>query len=266
MVIIDNTIIIELNNSHLFSTDNYLHCDCKIMTLVSWIFSQHHQSKLEGKQSTIYEHWRNLQCHEPLYVKNKFMVDLRATMVDCDENERDSYGKKFTSTSSIRIRTIDKFRKRRQESMRIVWFIQNQVEDIASFQILLRSENNPNDYFVNEKVNYLKRSFIVNNNNLQPGNRYVLCIVPIDSMGIMVHSNGDENFEQNCIHFFNSHAHVIIDGDQTQQQQQQSRQKLSNAPRVQKSNHHYQSSSAASFSSSRILISHLVLLSITLSL
>ena len=198
MVIIYNTIIIELNNSHLFSTDNYLHCDCKIMTLVSWIFSQHHQSKLEGKQSTIYEHWRNLQCHEPLYVKNKFMVDLRATMVDCDENERDSYGKKFTSTSSIRIRTIDKFRKRRQESMRIVWFIQNQVEDIASFQILLRSENNPNDYFVNEKVNYLKRSFIVNNNNLQQQEVQLLSTTAGNKIELTCESHGGRPAAEVC--------------------------------------------------------------------
>lgn len=225
------------------------------MPLVSWIFSQHHQSKLEGKQSTVYEHWRYLQCHEPMFVKNKFMVDLRANLVDCDEHERESYGKKFISTSSIRIRTIDKFRKRRQESMRIVWFVQNQIEDIASFQILLRAENNPNDYFINETVNYLKRSFIVNNHNLQPGNRYVLCIVPIDSMGITVYSNGDDRFEQHCIRFYNSHAHVIIDGDRTEQQSLNAR----------KTNANLSLSSAALFFSSNILISHLILLSIILS-
>lgn len=186
-----------------------MHCDCKIMPLVAWIFSDQHRSKLEGKMSTVYEHWSTLHCNDPVSVKNKLMVDIRGSMVDCNENEKFFYQKQFVDSSSIRIRTIEKYRKRRQESIRIVWFVQNQIQDIATFNILLKEEQDDN-YLINDTVNYLKRSYIVN--GLRTGQRYFLCIVPIDSMGIKINDDG-------CVHFYNNHANVLVDDVLTQKQE-----------------------------------------------
>lgn len=206
-----NSMIFNVNFDKIIHLpDNILHCDCQIMPLVAWIYSDQHRSKLEGKISTVYDHWSTLHCTDPVSVKNKLMVDIRGSMVDCNENEKFFYQKQFVDSSSIRIRTIEKYRKRRQESIRIVWFVQNQIQDIATFNILLKQEQDDH-YLINDTVNYLKRSYIVN--GLRIGQRYFLCIVPIDSMGIKIN-------DDSCVHFYNNHANVLLDDDVLNQKQE----------------------------------------------
>jgi len=174
------------------------------MPLVAWIYSDKHKSELEGQNSSVYDHWSELVCNDPNPVKNKLVVDLRASMLDCGEGERSKYKKYFLGSRPIKVRTIEKYRKRRQESVKVVWFVQNRVQDIAAFNVLLRKESD-NHFFVNESVGYLKRDLIVP--SLPVHQKYVLCIFVADSLGKV---NEDLN---DCTTFYNGPSNIEFNAD-----------------------------------------------------
>lgn len=176
------------------------------MPLVAWVNHEKHKAELEGRKSQIYQHWSNLHCQDPKPVKNKQMLSIRADMLDCNNEAKEKYRKYFQSASSIKVRTIQKYRKRRQDSIKVVWFVQNQIDDIAAFNVILHQEGQ-NSLLINETVNYLKRFFIFN--NLPTSEHFKVCILPIDSRGEIMRETGTE-----CVQFYNDHSQVVFNADQ----------------------------------------------------
>lgn len=175
------------------------------MPLVSWIYSEKHKAQLEGEESPIFDHWSGLTCDQPKGVNGKALVELRASMLDCSEAEAVRFGKQFAGTRSIKLRAIEKFRKRRQDSIKVVWFVQNRIQDIASFNVLLRKENE-SAFLVNDTVGYLKRDFLLS--SLPIRQRYVLCIFAIDSTGIV-----SDDFAHDCVPFHNGQSSIELDAE-----------------------------------------------------
>ncbi|KPM09205.1 leucine-rich transmembrane protein 2, partial [Sarcoptes scabiei] len=168
-----NLIEMVKRNLTLVFKDNYLHCDCNLMPLVAWIFSVSYKARYEGKTLTsTFDDWLQLKCFEPASVQNKHLYSLRAPMIDCNESSRKFYQKRFLRPYSIGYRNIEKFRKRRQDSIRVVWFIQEHLIDIGSFQIILK-QSSDNRIIVNETVGYSSRSYLFN--GLQSNSHYTLC-------------------------------------------------------------------------------------------
>jgi len=154
----------------------------------------------------VYDHWSKLTCSDPQPLRDQPITDVRAEMLsDCSAAEVYNYKKKFVGTRPIKIRTIEKFRKRRQDSIKLVWFVQSRVEDIAYFNVLLRPKNDET-YLVNETVTYLKRDYIFN--NLPVKQSFVVCIFPTDSYGKV-----RENFGSDCNSFFNAQSGIQFDSD-----------------------------------------------------
>lgn len=177
------------------------------MPLVSWIYSEKHKAQLEGQQSPVFDHWSGLSCNDPKPVNGKALVDLRADMLNCDKAEMAKFRKYFLSSRPIKIRAIEKFRKRRQDSIKVVWFVQNRIKDIASFNVLLRREGEDNSYIVNETVAYLKRDYLFT--SLPIHQKFVVCIFPIDSTGVVF-----SDFFNDCVKFNNGQVSVdMIDAD-----------------------------------------------------
>lgn len=128
-------------------------------------------------------------------------------MLNCDKAEMAKFRKYFLSSRPIKIRAIEKFRKRRQDSIKVVWFVQNRIKDIASFNVLLRREGEDNSYIVNETVAYLKRDYLFT--SLPIHQKFVVCIFPIDSTGVVF-----SDFFNDCVKFNNGQVSVdMIDAD-----------------------------------------------------
>lgn len=186
------------------------------MPLVSWIYSEKHKAQLEGQQSPVFDHWSGLSCNDPKPVNGKALVDLRAEMLNCDKAETAKFRKYFLSSRPIKIRAIEKFRKRRQDSIKVVWFVQNRVQDIASFNVLLRREEEGNSFIVNETVAYLKRDYLFT--SLPIHQKFVVCIFPIDSTGVVL-----SDFLNDCVTFNNGQVSVdLIDADLTAEESKSS--------------------------------------------
>lgn len=176
------------------------------MPLVSWIYAEKHKAQLEGQQSPVYEHWSVLSCNDPKPVNGKAMVELRADMLNCDKAQVAKYKKYFLSSRPIKIRAIEKFRKRRQDSIKVVWFVQNRIQDIASFNVLLRRQEE-DSFMVNETVTYLKRDYLFT--SLPTHHKFVVCIFPIDSTGAVL-----SDYLNDCVSFHNGPVSVdLIDAD-----------------------------------------------------
>lgn len=176
------------------------------MPLVSWIYAEKHKAQLEGQQSPVYEHWSALSCNDPKPVNGKAMVELRADMLNCDKAQVAKYKKYFLSSRPIKIRAIEKFRKRRQDSIKVVWFVQNRILDIASFNVLLRRQEE-DSFMVNETVTYLKRDYLFT--SLPTHHKFVVCIFPIDSTGAVL-----SDYLNDCVSFHNGPVSVdLIDAD-----------------------------------------------------
>lgn len=169
------------------------------MPLVGWIHSKKLKAEQEGTTSLEYEHWSSVVCHEPAHLNGKHLVDIRAYMLDCSEEQISKYKSYFRSSTAVKIRRIQKFRQRRQDLVEIVWFIESQVKDIASFNVLFTGDNG--EMLVNETVSYHKRYLTVN--SLPINHKYVACVAPISSKGLKL-SDSDKD----CIRFFNGHSQI----------------------------------------------------------
>lgn len=187
------------------------------MPLVAWIYADKFRQELEGRRSAIYSHWAPLGCADPSPVKGRPMVEVRAAQLDCDERERRRLQKQFLGTTPLKIRIIEKFRKRRQDSIKIVWFVQSRVDDIAGFQLLLRKaaatsqqqqqqEQQESTYLVNETIIYTKRDHVISALPLDV--KYTLCIFPIDSR-----RRTQDNFREYCVTFANGQTDIVFDDD-----------------------------------------------------
>ena len=173
------------------------------MPLIVWIYSQKHKAQLAGHLSPVFQHWSDMKCDNPKSVQNKHLVNLRASMLNCSVEENHKYRKYFLDSRPIKIRTIEKFRKRMKDSIKVVWFVQSRMEDIAYFNFLLRKENEDIN-FVNETISYLKRDFIVN--DLPIKKKYVLCIFVIDSLGMTI-----KDISNDCATFYNGQTTIEFD-------------------------------------------------------
>lgn len=175
------------------------------MPLVAWIYADKFRQELEGRSSSIYSHWSSLSCADPSNVKGRPLVEMRAGQLDCDDRERRRLERQFLGNTPLKIRIIEKFRKRRQDSIKIVWFVQSRIDDIAGFQLLLRrAEESNTTYLVNETIVYTKRDYIISSLPLDV--KYTLCIFPIDSTRTTV-----ANFREYCVTFINAHTDIIFD-------------------------------------------------------
>lgn len=173
------------------------------MPLVGWIYSRKVKAEQEGKTSLEYKHWSSITCNDPVHLNGKHLIDIRAYMLDCSEEDISKYKNYFRSTTAVKIRRIQKFRQRRQDLVEIVWYIESQIKDIASFNVLLHRVDG-DELVLNETVNYNKRYYIVN--SLPINHKYEICILPIDSMG-----NMHDQTEKDCMKFFNSHSQIVYE-------------------------------------------------------
>jgi hypothetical protein len=165
--------------------------------LIAWITNDVHKSELEGHSSMIYEHWSHILCKEPNNLINKSFADLKPNQLNCKENENLKYSNHFIDKSDLRIRAIE-WSRRRKNSVRIVWFVVNRIDDIASFRLILKNEN---QILINESLEYNNREYVAN--KLNDRNKYIVCINAIDSNG-----NQRQYFNSQCVRFDSSDTNV----------------------------------------------------------
>jgi hypothetical protein len=164
---------------------------------MAFITNDVRKSELEGHSSIIYKHWSHILCKEPNNLINKSFADLKPNQLNCKENEISKYSNHFIDKSDLKIRAIE-WSRRRKNSVRIVWFVVNRIDDIASFRLILKNENH---ILINESLEYNNREYLAN--KLNDRNKYVVCINAIDSNG-----NERQYFNSQCVRFDRSETNA----------------------------------------------------------
>ncbi len=163
------------------------------MPLIAFITNDVQKSELEGHSSMLYKHWSHILCKEPNNLINKSFANLNPNQLNCKENEISKYSNHFIDKSDLKIRGIE-WSRRRKNSVKIVWFVVNRIDDISSFRLILKNEN---QILINESLEYNNREYVAN--KLNDRNKYIVCINAIDSNG-----NERQYFNSQCVRFDSS--------------------------------------------------------------
>jgi hypothetical protein len=161
--------------------------------LIAFITNDVQKSELEGHSSMLYKHWSHILCKEPNNLINKSFANLNPNQLNCKENEISKYSNHFIDKSDLKIRGIE-WSRRRKNSVKIVWFVVNRIDDISSFRLILKNEN---QILINESLEYNNREYVAN--KLNDRNKYIVCINAIDSNG-----NERQYFNSQCVRFDSS--------------------------------------------------------------